>query len=117
MKRIMLAGLALLTAGAATVLTGTPAQAVPGLSFQSVQSLSNGTDTKSVSVACPAGQKPLGGGFFVSGGSGGRISVTRLQALSPSNTFAVTARPRPTPARRATGSCTRTRCARRPRPG
>lgn len=91
MKRIMLAGLALLAAGAATVLVGTPAQAVPGLTFQSAASVSDGTDTKSVSVACPAGTKPLGGGFFVSGGSGGRISVTRLQALSPSNTFAVTA--------------------------
>lgn len=91
MKRIVMAGLALLAAGAANVLIGTPAEAVPGLSFQTAHSVSDGTDTKSVSVPCPAGTKPLGGGFFVSGGSGGRISVTRLQALSPSNTFAVTA--------------------------
>lgn len=91
MKRIILAGLALLAAGAANVLVGTPAEAVPGLGFRSAASVLDGTDTKSVSVTCAAGTKPLGGGFFVSGGSGGRISVTRLQALSPSDTFAVTA--------------------------
>jgi hypothetical protein len=92
MRRIITAGLALLAAGAATVLTGTPAQAVPGLSGPwHVSSITNGTDTKSVSVRCPEGTKPIGGGFFVSGGAGGRISVTRLQALSPSNTYAVTA--------------------------
>lgn len=64
---------------------------MPGLSFASASSALDGTNTKSVSVPCPAGTKPFGGGFFVSGGAGGRVSVTRLQALSPSNTFAVSA--------------------------
>ncbi|HST66153.1 MAG TPA: hypothetical protein VLM05_13285 [Mycobacteriales bacterium] len=88
-KRTIL--LALLAAAGANLLVSAPAHAVPGLSFHSASTASNTTDTKSVSVACPAGTKPLGGGFFVSGGAGGRISVTRLQALSPSNTYAVTA--------------------------
>jgi hypothetical protein len=91
MKRTTMAVLALLTAGAANLVVGTPAQAVPGLDFASAASALDTTDTKSVSVPCPTGTKPIGGGFFVSGGSGGRILVTRLQALPPSNTYAVTA--------------------------
>lgn len=92
MRRTTLALLALLTAGAASLVVAPAAHAVPGLTFAAlVSSALDTSDTKSVSVLCPAGTKPLGGGFFVSGGSGGRISVTRLQALSPSNTFAVTA--------------------------
>ena len=91
MKRTTTLLLALVGAGMASVLAPTAAHAVPGLDFRSASSALDGTDTKSVSVACPAGTAPLGGGFFVSGGGGGRISVTRLQALPPSGTFAVTA--------------------------
>ena len=91
MKRTAAVLFTLVAAGAMTVLAGPPAQAVPGLGFVSASSALDGADTKSVSVVCPAGTKPFGGGFFVSGGAGGRISVTRLQALPSSNTFAVTA--------------------------
>lgn len=91
MKKLIMLAAALLSAGAASVLTAPAASAVPGLSFASASSALDGTDTKSVSVPCPAGTVPFGGGFFISGGTGGRVSVTRLQALPPSNTFAVTA--------------------------
>src|ERR1700761_320344 len=83
--------LVLLAAAGASLFASTPAQAVPGLGLHSASAALSTADTKSVSVVCPAGTKPIGGGFFISGGSGGRISVTRLQALSPSNTYAVTA--------------------------
>lgn len=91
MKRTTMAVLALLAAGAANLLAAPAAQAVPGLTFASASSALDGADTKSVAVPCPAGTKPIGGGFFVSGGAGGRILVTRLQALESNNTYGVTA--------------------------
>lgn len=89
--RLTMVLVALLGAGAVSVLSAAPASAVPGLHFGTAASALDGTNTKSVSVACPAGTKPFGGGFFVTGGAGGRISVTRLQALPPSNAFSVVA--------------------------
>lgn len=64
-----------------TAPTGT-AQAVPGLVFDSAFSAMDTAVTKTTIVECPAGTTTLGGGYFVSGGAGGRITIARAYVQS-----------------------------------
>jgi hypothetical protein len=58
-----------------------PAQAVPGLSVQTVVSAASSAGTQLISASCPAGKRVVGGGGIVDGADG-NAAITSLRPLT-----------------------------------
>ena len=81
-------GLAVTGLLATMATVASPAQAIPGLVRTTASSVSDSATTKTISAACPAGTRILGGGGEIVGGAG-QVLLTAFEPVSSTNRYSV----------------------------